>query len=67
MFTAMKVVLQNCQHNLFVYGEDAWTEDADAARAFEHAREALAFVIARGLQNMRIVLRLSAAVWPRGQ
>ena len=58
----MKVVLQNCQHNLFVYGNDDWTEDAEVARTFEHAREALTFVIARGLQNMRIVLRLDTAV-----
>jgi hypothetical protein len=51
----MRIVLQNCQTSLFVLNGEDWTEDKEAARAFDNSAEASSFIRSRGLKDMQVV------------
>jgi hypothetical protein len=53
----MKVLLQSLETKTYFCGEQKWTENADEAVDFQEVVLAVDYVLERGLENVRAVVK----------
>ena len=58
----MKVLLRDCNSQLFLDAEDQWTSDQERARDFGHSFHAIKYVFRRRLDHMEVLLAFSDPV-----